>query len=297
MIPAPFDYHRPGSVREAVELLGSLGFDAKVLAGGQSLIPMMRFRLAEPAALVDLAGIGDLARLEEDGDHLRLGAMLTHKAIEESDLVRERYPLLAETAAVIADPLVRNRGTVGGSLVHADPAGDWGAVMLACRAELIAVGPDGERTIPIDDFFLTTFTSTLEPEEILTEIRLPRAGSREGGAYEKLERKVGDFATVAVAARVALAEDGTCRSAGLGLTGVGATNLRPAAAEEALVGAEPGDARIGAAAAKAAEECSPTADNRGSEAYKRDMVRVLSTRALARAVGRARGGRSSGEEG
>lgn len=297
MIPAAFDYHRPGSIGEAVELLASLGFEAKVLAGGQSLIPMMRFRLAEPAALVDLAGIGELARLEEEGDHLRLGAMLTHAAIEEAAWTRERYPLLAETAAVIADPLVRNRGTVGGSLVHADPAGDWGAVMLAYRAELLAVGPDGERTLPIDDFFLTTFTTTLEPEEILTEIRIPRAGPREGGAYEKLERKVGDFATVAVAAQVALAEDGTCRSAGLGLTGVGGTNLRPSGAEELLAGAEPDEARLEEAAARAAEECEPTADNRGSEAYKRDMVRVLGARALRRALARARGESPAGEEG
>ncbi|MFW6191869.1 MAG: FAD binding domain-containing protein [Gemmatimonadota bacterium] len=289
MITGAFDYHAPSDLDEALDLMSDFGQDAKILAGGQSLIPMMRFRLAEPATLVDVNGIGSLSVLEETDDHLRIGAMVRHATLEDSEPTRGRYPLLAEAAGLVADPLVRNRGTVGGSLVHADPAGDWGSVMIAYRAELVARSSDGERTVPIDDFFVTTFFTSLEPEELLTEIRIPRAGPREGGAYEKLERKVGDFATVAVAARLTLAEDGTCRSAGIGLTAVGPTNLRAAEAEEALVGGPVSDETIEESSRKAAEAAQPTADNRGSEDYKRDMVRVLTARALRRAAARAGG--------
>lgn len=289
MITGAFDYHAPSDLDEALDLMSDFGQDAKILAGGQSLIPMMRFRLAEPATLVDVNGIGSLSALEETEEHLRIGAMVRHATLEASELTRGRYPLLAEAAGLVADPLVRNRGTMGGSLVHADPAGDWGSVMLAVRAELVARSSEGERTVPIDDFFVTTFFTTLEPEELLTEIRIPRSGPREGGAYEKLERKVGDFATVAVAAHLALAEDGTCSSAGIGLTAVGPTNLRAAEAEEALVGGPVSDETIEESSRKAAEAAQPTADNRGSEDYKRDMVRVLTTRALRKAAARARG--------
>lgn len=295
MIPAAFDYHAPASLDDALDLLHDHGMDAKVLAGGQSLIPMMRFRLAEPAVLVDLNGLAAsdagaaLTRLEEDGDHLRIGAMARHVHVERSALIGDRYPLLADAAKVIADPLVRNLGTMGGSLVHADPAGDWGSVMLACRAEIQVRSAGDERTLPIDDLFLTTFATTLEPEEVLTEIRIPRAGPRQGGAYEKLERKVGDFATVAVATWLALAEDGTCRAAGIGLTSVGATNLRATDAEAALVASVPDEDVIREAAIKAAEASEPTPDNRGSADYKRDMVRVLTARALRRSVRRAKG--------
>lgn len=292
MIPGTFDYHAPSTADEAVSLLAEHGDDAKLLAGGQSLIPLMRFRLADPARLVDLNGLAELAGLEEADGQLRIGAMTRHADVEHSELAAARYPLLAEAAALIADPLVRNRGTVGGSLVHADPAGDWGAVMLACGAELVVRSADGERTIPIDDFYFGPFTTSLDRGELLTEIRLPRPGSRSGGAYQKLERKVGDFATVAVAARLELDEDGAVASAGLGLTAVGPSNLRPEDAEEALVGDPPDEDRFEEAAALAAEASSPTADNRGSEAYKRDMVRVLAKRALRRAADRAREGGS-----
>lgn len=289
MITAAFDYHRPSTVDDALALLDEHGFDARVLAGGQSLIPMMRFRLAEPAVLVDVNRVAALGGIEETDDVLRIGATARHAEVEGSDLVRDRYPLLHDAARVIADPLVRNRGTVGGSLAHADPAGDWGSVILASRAEVRVRGPDGERTIPADELFVTTFTTSLEPGELLLDVRVPRAGPREGGAYEKLERKVGDFATVAVAARVVLDEEGRCEDVGLGLTAVGATNLRPREAEETLIGEVPDEGRIRSAAEKAAEASSPTADNRGSEEYKRDMVRVLTTRALRRSVARARG--------
>lgn len=288
MIPAAFEYHAPTTLDEALELLQEHGPEAKVLAGGQSLIPMMRFRLAEPAVIVDVNRLGELTRLEETEGRLIVGALVRHSTIESTGWIRERYPLLADAADVIADPLVRNRGTVGGSLVHADPAGDWGAVMLAARADLRVRGADGERTIPADDLFVTTFMSSLEPHELLVDVRLPRAGPGDGGAYEKLERKVGDFATVAVAVQLSLDDEGVCRSAGIGLTAVGPTNLRAAGAEEELVGRAIDEERIRAAAAAAAEEAEPTADNRGSEAYKRDVVRVLAGRALRRATERAR---------
>ena len=292
MIPGAFDYHAPSTADEAVGLLAEHGDDAKLLAGGQSLIPLMRFRLADPGVLVDLNRLDGLAGMEEADGHLRIGAMTRHADVERSELAAARYPLLAEAAALIADPLVRNRGTVGGSLVHADPAGDWGSVMLACDAEFVVRSTDGERTIAADDFFFGPFTTGLGPEEMLTEIRLPTPDGRSGGAYEKLERKVGDFATVAVAARLELDGDGRCTSAGLGLTAVGPANLRAGEAEEALVGEAPDEDRIEEAARLAAEASSPTADNRGSVEYKRDMVRVLAGRALRRAADRAREGGS-----
>lgn len=290
MIPPSFDYHTPSSVDDTLALLAEHGDDAKVLAGGQSLIPMMRFRLAKPGVLVDVNGVADLERLEETDDWLRIGAMVRHATIESSELVRERYPLLADAAAVIADPLVRNRGTVGGSLVHADPAGDWGAVMLASDAELLVRSADGERTMSTDELFMTSFTSTLRPDELLVEIRVPRSGPGHGGAYEKIERKVGDFATVAVATRVELDEEGSCREAGIGLTAVGHVNIGADEAAGSLVGGPPDEAAIDEAARLAAEASEPTADNRGSVEYKRDMVRVLTKRALRRSVERARGG-------
>lgn len=288
MIPGAFDYHAPSSMDEALSLLADHGGDAKVLAGGQSLIPMMRFRLAEPSVLVDVNGVDGLDRFEEADGELRIGAAVRHADVEHSDLAADRYPLLAEAASLIADPLVRNRGTVGGSLVHADPAGDWGAVVLACGAELVARSGDGERTIPADDFFLGPFTTSLDRGELLTEVRVPRPGGRSGGAYEKMERKVGDFATVAVAARVELDTEGVCTSAGLGLTAVGPSNLRPEDAGAALEGGPLDDDSIEEAAELAADASSPTSDNRGSAQYKRDMVRVLTRRALRRARERAR---------
>ena len=208
MIPAAFDYHHPSDIDEVLALLDEHGWEAKILAGGQSLIPAMRFRLAEPGTVVDVNGLAELERFEESDGFLHIGPMVRHATIAGSELVRDRYPLLSDAAEVIADPLVRNRGTVGGSLVHADPAGDWGSVMLAYRAELTVRRAGGERTLPIDELFLTTFVTSLEPNELVTGIRIPAASDGEGGAYEKLERKVGDFATVGVATQITLADDG-----------------------------------------------------------------------------------------
>ncbi len=290
MIPDRFEYFAPKTVAEAVGLLKTHGSDAKALAGGHSLIPLMKLRLAAPRYLVDLNGISEMAYIKEADGVLRIGAMTRHADLETSDLIRSRYALLADTARVISDPLVRNMGTIGGSLAHADPAGDWGAAMLAARATVVATGPRGERTVPIDDFLVDTFATALEPNEILTEIRVPKPAARSGGAYLKLERKVGDFAIVAVGASVVLDTRGACESAGIGLCNVGPTSLRAKRAEGLLKGKPPDDGAIAAAAQAAAAECNPVTDLRGPAEYKRDVVRVLTARALRLAVQRAKGG-------
>ncbi|MCH7607746.1 MAG: xanthine dehydrogenase family protein subunit M [Chloroflexi bacterium] len=286
MIPGMFDYFAPSTLEEATRLLEQHGPDAKLLAGGHSLIPLMKLRLAAPRVLVDLNGVAGLAGIEERDGHLRIGAMTRHAQLEASELISDRYPLIADAAAVIADPLVRNRGTIGGSLAHADPAGDLASVMTALRAELVVVGPRRERTIPIDDFLVGLFTTALEPNEVLSEVRVPSPNGGSGGAYVKLERKVGDFATVAIAVQLTV-RDGTCDEAGIALTSVGPTNLRARQAEDSLRGGSLDEQSLRAAADLAAQEAQPAADLRGSEEYKRDMVRVLTLRALRRALERA----------
>ena len=288
MIPGQFEYHAPATLDEALALLAEHGSDARVLAGGQSLIPLMKLRLASPAVLIDLNGVDSLSGIEEADGQLRIGAMTRHSALERSELIGSRYPLIADAAAVIADPLVRNRGTTGGSLAHADPAGDLGSVMTALGAEVVVSGPGGERTLPIDELLLGPFTTTLEEGEILTEVRVPQPAERSGGAYEKLERKVGDFATAAVAVQLTR-ENGSCASIGIGLTAVGPTTIRASEAEDALRGGSLDEDALRAAAVLAAAASDPAADLRGSEEYKRDMVRVLTLRALRRAIERAGG--------
>lgn len=289
MIPPSFDYARPKSLSEALSLLGE-NPEAKILAGGHSLIPMMRFRMAAPGLLVDINQIEDLAHVREEGDWLRIGAMTREAELETSDLVQKRYPLLADTARVVADPLVRNLATVGGNLAHADPANDHPATMLAYRAEVVAAGPKGERTIPIGEFFQDAFTTALEQGEILKEVRIPKAKPRSGGAYFKLERKVGDYATAAVAVQIELGDGGTVASAGIGLTNVGLTPIQASAAEDALQGKALDDAAIRGAAKLAGEAAEPIEDYRGSEEYKRHLVRTLTARALKKALERATGG-------
>lgn len=289
MIPAQFDYHFPGSLEEAVALLEQFGDEAKILAGGHSLIPAMRFRLAMPENLVDINGIQDLDYIREEGGWLAIGAMTREATLEESQLVRDRYPLLADTAAVIADPLVRNLATIGGNLAHADPANDHPATMLAYGAEVVARAPGGSRTIPIDEFFTGLFESALAPNEILTEIRIPVPTDGSGGAYVKLERKVGDYAICAVAAQLTLEGD-RCASVRLGLTNVGPTPLRATAAEEVLTGQVLSEELLETAGRTAAEQSDPSPDLRGSVAYKRDVTRVLMKRAVRKAVARAQGG-------
>ncbi len=288
MIPPTFDYIVPQTLTEAVALLGQ-NPDAKVLAGGHSLIPMMKFRLASPALLVDINRIQGLDYIREEDGWLKIGALTRESDLDHSDLVREKYPLLADTTRMIADPLVRNLATVGGNLAHADPANDHPATMLAYGAQVVATGPTGERVISIDSFFEGLFQTSLAHDELLTEIRIPAPSHRSGGAYVKMERKVGDFATVAVAVQLTLDENGNCGSVGIGLTNVGETPIKATNAEEALKGKPLDDANIRRAAELAAESAEPSGDQRGSEEYKRSLIRTLTVRAIRKAVERAKG--------
>jgi aerobic carbon-monoxide dehydrogenase medium subunit len=287
MIPPPFEYARPATISDALALLQQHGDDAKVLSGGQSLIPMMKLRLARPAWLIDINAIPGLSGIQEEGGYLKIGGLTREADIESSDLIRARYPILHDTARVIADPLVRNLATAGGNLAHGDPANDHPATMMALRAEVVAAGPGGVRVIPIDSFFLSIFTTALEPAEILTEIRIPIPPPRSGGAYFKLERKVGDFATAGVAAQVTVDANGACQTVGIGLTNVGPTPIRARKSEGSLRGKRLDSTAIGQAAQFAADESQPSSDLRGPEEYKRGLVKELTRRALMRALERA----------
>ena len=288
MIPAPFDYLKPRTLDEAIALLDKHGEDAKLLAGGQSLIPAMRFRLATPATLIDISHLSALQYIKEKDGQLTIGALTHEMALEESSVVASSYRLLSDTAKVIADPLVRNRATVGGNLAHADPANDHPATMLAYGAVLVARGPKGERTIPIDSFFTGLFENALEKNEILVEIRIPKPAKGSGGAYLKLERKVGDYATAAVAVNLLLSGD-TIQEARIGLTNVSSIPMRAKNAEQALRGKKISAETLEAAGRAAAGECDPSADLRGTVEYKRDVTRVLTKRAVLSAAERAKG--------
>ncbi len=283
MLPARFDYHRAESIEEALSLLDRYGDDAKVLAGGMSLIPLMKLRFASPGHLVDVNPVAELAGIDEVDGSLRIGAMTRHRDIVDSDLIKAGYPALATAAPLVADPIVRNRGTIGGSLCHADPAGDFGSVLLALGAEMVVRSSSGERTVAIDDFLVDTFTTALDPNELLTAIRVPQAGPRSSGTYLKLERKVGDFATVGVAVQLQM-EDGHVGRAGIGLTAVGPRNFRAAEAESALAGAEPTDEAFAEAGRLAAQTAQPSDDVRGSAGYKRHVVEVFVRRGLQAAL-------------
>ncbi|HJZ74647.1 MAG TPA: xanthine dehydrogenase family protein subunit M [Vicinamibacterales bacterium] len=289
MIPAPFDYHRPATLPEAIALLRQHGDQAKVLSGGQSLLPLLKLRLGAAGHLVDIGRIPGLEYIKEEEGFLKIGGRTRESELERSELIKVKYPILYDTALVIADPLVRNRATVGGNLAHADPANDHPATMLALGAEVTATGANGARTIPIDRFFTAFFTTALTPDEILTEIRIPIPPARSGGAYVKLERKVGDFATAAAAVQLTLAADGRIERAGIGLTAAGPTPIKAAAAETFLLTKTPDAAAIAEAARLAAAATDPTADRRGAVEYKREMARVLTARALNKAIERAGG--------
>ena len=282
MFPARFDYRAPATLEEAVALLAEGGEDARVLAGGQSLIPMMKLRFAAPSRLVDLNTIPGLEYAEERDGHLCVGPLARNSQLAVSEMLTARYPAMAAVAPRISDPLVRNLGTLGGSLAHADPAGDWASVMLALGAELQVTSSSGNRTVPIEDFLVDTFTTSLEPGEILTEVRVPKPQGRFGGAYLEVKRKVGDFATAGAAVSLEL-DGGLVRRAGIALTAVGPKNLKATAAEQALTGAEATDEAFEEAAALAAEAAQPVGDIRGSADYKREAVRVFVRRGLGRA--------------
>lgn len=285
MFPANFEYVAPTSLDEALAILAERGEDAKVLAGGQSLIPLMKLRFAAPAVIVDINRIPGLDDMTLDkSNRLHIGALVRNSALERSEVLQTRYPTMAAAAPLISDPIVRNQGTFVGSLCHADPQGDWGSVMLALDGEVVARSAKGQRKIPITKFFDGPFTSVLRPDELAVEATVPDPGPKSFGTYLKLERKVGDFATVGVAVFVST-ERGIVRRAGVALTGVGATNIKAIAAENALVGKRLSDKAIAQAAQLAADASDPKTDVRGTADYKRDMVRVFVARGLSQAIG------------
>lgn len=282
MIPAEFEYVRAGSVDEAVAALGEHGDDAKVMAGGQSLIPLLRLRLAYPEVVVDVGRVGEMAGVREDGDHLVIGAMTTHHDVIHDDLVRRHCGLLAEATATVADPAVRHRGTFGGALAHADPAGDLPAVALALGAEMVVAGSGGRRTVPASEFFLDYLQTAVEPAELLVEVRVPKLGEGWGFRYEKFHRVAQSWAIVGVAAAVKRS-NGTVEEARVALTNMGATPVRASGVEQALAGAAPDG--IAAAAEHAAEGTSPPSDLNGKADYREHLARVLTRRAVAAAAG------------
>jgi carbon-monoxide dehydrogenase medium subunit len=291
MIPQAFEYLAPRTLPEAISFLQQYGDEAKILSGGHSLIPMMKLRLARPGYIVDINGISGLEYIKEADGYLKIGGLTREYALEDSDLIRAKYPIIYDTAKMIADPQVRNLATVGGNLAHGDPANDHPATMIALGAEVIATGPAGARTIGITNFFVTLFETALSHDEILTEIRIPIPPTGSGGAYMKLERKVGDFATAGVAAQVTLDSGGKCKKVGIGLTNVGMVPIKAADAENRLTGKMPDENAINEAAQLAADASEPAEDLRGSEEYKRAMVKELTKRALHLAVKRAKGGK------
>jgi carbon-monoxide dehydrogenase medium subunit len=282
MYPGRFEYHAPATLDEALAILDRYGDEAKVLAGGQSLIPLMKLRFASPRALVDVNRVPGLGGLAEEDGELRIGALVRHKDCERSELLGGRWGVLGDAAPQISDPIVRNLGTVAGSLAHADPQGDWGSALMAADARVVARGSGGSREIAVEDLLLGPFTTALEPTEVITEVRVPDPGPRAAGTYLKLERKVGDYATAAVAVHLSFS-NGSVERAGIALTGVGPRNLRARAAEEALAGARLDDEAIGEAARLAAEAAEPQDDVRGSADYKRNVVRVFVERGLRQA--------------
>lgn len=291
MIPGSFEYVAASSIPEAIALLEQHGDEAKILAGGQSLIPILRFRLASPAFLIDINRIADLEYIQETDGTLHIGALTREVELDTSPLIRHRYPILLDTSMGVADPVVRNWATVGGNIAHADPANDHPATMLALGASIVAQGPNGTRVIPIESFFTdSAFETTLAPNEILTEIRIPAPRDHSGGAYVKLERKVGDYAIAGVAAYVTLDENGLVTQAGIGLTNVSPSPLKARNAEQSLLGTSLDDAAIHRAADLAAAASQPVSDTRGPVEYKRAMVRTLCVRALRKARTRATGG-------
>jgi carbon-monoxide dehydrogenase medium subunit len=286
-VPAHFEYERATSVDHALALLAQWGPEARVVAGGHSLIPMMKLRIARPEALIDINELAELAYLRLDGDALAIGALTRHTQLLESELAAEHYPIFRDAERVIADPVVRNRGTVGGSLCQADPSEDLSAAFAAVDAVAVIRGPEGERRVPVRDFHIGPYETVVQPNELLTEIRVPiRPGG--GSAYEKVERRVGDWAVAAAGAAVWLS-GGVVSDVGIGLTAVGAEHFHAQPAEEFLRGQAPTEENLAEAGRLAGEHCNPTADQRGPVDYKRHLAGELTVRALRRAAARAAG--------
>jgi aerobic carbon-monoxide dehydrogenase medium subunit len=291
MYPASFDYHTPGSLQEAIALLGKLRDDAKLLAGGHSLIPMMKLRLAQPKHLIDLRKVPGLAGIREDGGSIAIGAMTTHWQVESSKLLQAKVPVVSEAAGMIGDPQVRNLGTIGGSLAHADPAADMPAVMIALGAEFVVEGARGRRAVKVDDFFKGLMMTAVGPDEILAEIRVPVPPAGSGAAYLKFPHPASRFAVVGVCAALTVDGKGICAKAGVGVTGAGTKAVRGKGVEAGLSGKALDQAAIEAAAAKAADGVDVQADLQGSAEYKSHLLRVHARRAIEAALGRAKGGK------
>ncbi len=287
MIPSEFDYVKAGSVKEALDLLKQHGDDAKVLAGGHSLIPLLKLRLASPAVLVDISGIKELSGVKAGDKSVTIGALTTHNDIEHDDSLKQSLPILAEAATLIGDPMVRNRGTFGGSLAHADPAGDWPAVALALDAKMHISGPNGERTVEANDFFVDILTSDVQAGELLTAIDLPVPSGNVGMSYQKFAHPASGYAVVGVAAVVTV-EGGKCTNARVAVTGAGAKAVRLTAVEDALVGKELTDEHVAAAAEQAGDGIDYLGDIYASEDYRAHLVKVFAKRAVLAAAKNAK---------
>jgi carbon-monoxide dehydrogenase medium subunit len=287
MIAQSFQYESPGTLAEAIALLNQYGDEAKVLSGGHSLIPMMKLRFASPGYVIDINGIPGLSDIKEENGVVHIGALAREADLEHSALLAKYFPIFKDVTKLIADPQVRNMGTLGGNLAHGDAANDHPAVMIALGASVIITGADGEREVPIDEFFYGFYMTAIQQGEILTEIRLPVPAAGTGNAYHKLERKVGDYATSGVAVQLTIGSDGIVTAAGIGLTNVNPVPLRATRSEEALVGKPLTEENILLAAQYASEDCNPSADLRGSEDYKRHVTGVLVKRMIKKAAERA----------
>ncbi len=288
MIAAPFDYHRPKSIQEAISLLKELGDEAKILAGGHSLIPMMKLRFASPEHLIDINDISELSYIRKDGETYGIGALTRESMVEHDQELIDTFPIFADVTKLIADPQVRNMGTIGGNLAHGDAANDHPAVMIALNASVEIEGSDGSRVVSIDEFFFGFYMTAVQEDEILAAVHIPIPSGKSGSAYHKLERKVGDYATAGVAVALTMNDDGTCASAGIGLTNVNPLPLRATRSEQALQGKLLSDEVIDEAAQYASEDCNPTTDLRGDEEYKRAMVKVLTKRMIVKALSRVK---------
>jgi len=288
MIPKSFDYHLAHSIPEALKYYQKYGDKAKYISGGHSLLPMMKLRFATPEQIIDISKIEGYAFVEEDGDLLKLGALTTQSEIEHSPLIKQKYPIFKDAIKLIADPSVRNVGTLGGNLAHGDAANDQPALMMAMRANIITQGMEGQKTIPVDSFFKGFYETALDPGAILTEIHLPKAKSGAGGAYHKVERKVGDYATAGVAVYIVLDSAQNCEQVGISLTNVDFIPARVARAEELIVGNPITDELIEKAAVIASQDCNPSTDLRGSEEFKRAVVQHITSQTLKKAVKRAK---------
>ena len=287
MIPAPFEYEAPATLSEALALLEKHGDDAKILAGGHSLIPMMKLRFAEPEMLIDINNIPDLSYIKEEDGYLKIGALTREADLETSSLISSKYPIFTDASKLIADPQVRNMGTLGGNIAHGDAANDHPAVMIALNAQVEITGSSGKRMVPIDDFFKGFYMTSIQPNEILTALVMPVPAEGSGNAYHKLERKVGDYATAGVAVQLTLDKSGKCTYAGIGLTNVNPLPLRASRSEKALIGKKLTEKTIAQAAQFASEDCNPNTDLRGDIEYKRAMVGIIVKRMIKKAAERA----------